>query len=422
MVHGRTTSPRRMPCSSTSARPGAAAAPHRGRPLPHLPLPWAPASSCPARDRGDRRPRHRRAPRSAGRTPLVVDLCTGSGAIALAVKDEVPAATRARRRAVRPSARLGGRQPRPARPRRRPAARRRDDGVRRLRRRGRRRRQQPAVHPPRCRAGRPGGARPRPGGRALRRVGRRAGGPVAVAARAAVLLRDGGVLVMEHADSQGEVASAALRATRASGRRTCRTTPTSAGAGRARATVAACGHRGVAGGARADPFDRRGHRASGEAPRLYRSVGIGNPRLTPMSPASTARPTTVAPTRSRRPRPGSARAGSWCCRPTPSTASAPTRSTPDAVHALLAAKGRGPDMPPPVLVPDGPHRRGPRDRGARLCASPGRGVLARPADRRPAGPDLAHVGPRRHRRNRGAADAGRHRSRSSCCARSARWP
>lgn len=37
--------------------------------------------------------------------------------------------------------------------------------------------------------------------------------PLAVAARAAVLLREGGVLVMEHADSQGESLPAALRAT-----------------------------------------------------------------------------------------------------------------------------------------------------------------------------------------------------------------
>ncbi|MBU9944158.1 MAG: peptide chain release factor N(5)-glutamine methyltransferase, partial [Dermatophilaceae bacterium] len=37
--------------------------------------------------------------------------------------------------------------------------------------------------------------------------------PLAVAARAAVLLREGGVLVMEHADSQGASLPAALRAT-----------------------------------------------------------------------------------------------------------------------------------------------------------------------------------------------------------------
>ena len=37
--------------------------------------------------------------------------------------------------------------------------------------------------------------------------------PLAVAARAAVLLRPGGVLVMEHADSQGASLPRALRAT-----------------------------------------------------------------------------------------------------------------------------------------------------------------------------------------------------------------
>ena len=31
--------------------------------------------------------------------------------------------------------------------------------------------------------------------------------------------------------------------------------------------------------------------------------------------------------------------------------------SPDAVRALLDAKGRGSDMPPPVLVPGRPHRR-----------------------------------------------------------------
>ena len=37
--------------------------------------------------------------------------------------------------------------------------------------------------------------------------------PLAVAARAAALLRDGGVLLMEHADVQGRALPAALRAT-----------------------------------------------------------------------------------------------------------------------------------------------------------------------------------------------------------------
>ena len=41
---------------------------------------------------------------------------------------------------------------------------------------------------------------------------------------------------------------------------------------------------------------------------------------------------------------------SSCCPPTPCTASVPTPSVPTAVNALLAAKGRGRDMPVPVLV------------------------------------------------------------------------
>ena len=43
-------------------------------------------------------------------------------------------------------------------------------------------------------------------------------------------------------------------------------------------------------------------------------------------------------------------ASSSCCPPTPSTASAATPSPPPGVRALLSAKGRGRDMPVPVLV------------------------------------------------------------------------
>ena len=76
----------------------------------------------------------------------------------------------------------------------------------------------------------------------------------------------------------------------------------------------------------------------------------------------------------------------------------------DAVAALLAAKGRGRDMPVPVLVgsprtldgiatdlSDGPHA--------------GRGVLAGRADPRRLGSAVAAVGPRRHRRDRRGPDA-----------------
>ena len=51
-----------------------------------------------------------------------------------------------------------------------------------------------------------------------------------------------------------------------------------------------------------------------------------------------------------RPRPPYAAASSWCCPPTRCTGSAPTRSTPTAVGDLLEAKGRGRNMPAPVLV------------------------------------------------------------------------
>ena len=69
---------------------------------------------------------HRRGARP-GAAPLVVDLCTGSGAIALAVADEVPGRDRVCRGAGSRRARLGGAQRRRLRARRRPAARRRDD-------------------------------------------------------------------------------------------------------------------------------------------------------------------------------------------------------------------------------------------------------------------------------------------------------
>ena len=66
--------------------------------------------------------------------------------------------------------------------------------------------------------------------------------------------------------------------------------------------------------------------------------------------SSTAAIRTSGSTRSRRPRTAS-RPASWsCCRPTPSTASAPTRSTRSRSPTCCAAKGRGRDMPVPVLV------------------------------------------------------------------------
>lgn len=150
---------------------------------------------------------------AAGDAPLVVDLCTGSGAIALAVKDEVPAAT-VHAVELSPDAHawaLGNRDrlgldvevdlgdATTAFPDLEGLV----DVV--------------VSNPPYI----PDGAVPRdPEVRdhdpEVALYGRSADGlgvPLAVAARAAVLLRPGGVLVMEHADTQGESLPAGLRAT-----------------------------------------------------------------------------------------------------------------------------------------------------------------------------------------------------------------
>jgi release factor glutamine methyltransferase len=153
------------------------------------------------------------AAHAAGDAPLVVDLCTGSGAIALAVADEVPGA-RVHAVELSPDAHAW-------------AVANRDrlaldvevlvgdattafpglEGVVDV----------VVSNPPYI----PDGAVPRdPEVRdhdpEVALYGRSADGlgvPLAVAARAAVLLRPGGVLVMEHADTQGESLPAGLRAT-----------------------------------------------------------------------------------------------------------------------------------------------------------------------------------------------------------------
>ena len=108
--------------------------------------------------------------RPAGRSsaPVVVDLCTGSGAIAKAVADEVPARPGARRRARRAGVPLGRAQP--GRHRRRPAPGRLRHRLRRPGRHGRRGGLQPAVRPARgVGVGGARGARPRPAPRAVLR-------------------------------------------------------------------------------------------------------------------------------------------------------------------------------------------------------------------------------------------------------------
>lgn len=152
------------------------------------------------------------AARAAGERPVVVDLCTGSGAIALAVKDEVPGAAvhavelsdlahgwalaNRDRTGLDVDVRLGD------------ATAAFDDLVGRV--------DVVVSNPPYI----PDGAVPldaevRDHDPEVALYGRSEDGlavPLAVAARAAVLLRDGGVLVMEHADSQGQSLPRALRA------------------------------------------------------------------------------------------------------------------------------------------------------------------------------------------------------------------
>ncbi len=133
--------------------------------------------------------------------PLVVDLCTGSGAIALALAQEVPrsrvhaveldeGALRWTRKNVEGS-RVG------AAPGRRPH---RAAGTQRPGRPGG---QQPAVHPAhRVGVRGPRGPRPRSRTRAVLRRGRPRHHPRHRAGRHR-LLRPGGVVVVEHADTQG---------------------------------------------------------------------------------------------------------------------------------------------------------------------------------------------------------------------------
>ncbi|QKE84087.1 peptide chain release factor N(5)-glutamine methyltransferase [Arthrobacter sp. NEB 688] len=153
------------------------------------------------------------AARAAGEAPVVVDLCTGSGAIALAVADEVPGARvhavelgpPAHAWAAQNVERLGL-----------PVDLRLGDATTAFED------LEAAVdvvvsNPPYI----PDGAVPvdpevRDHDPALALYGRSADGlavPLAVARRAAALLREGGVLVMEHADEQGESLPTALRAT-----------------------------------------------------------------------------------------------------------------------------------------------------------------------------------------------------------------
>ena len=268
--------------------PRAAAAPDRHRVLPPRRAGGRPRGlRAAAGDRAAGRlgDRAARAP-SCERARSWSTSAPGSGAIAKAVADEVPGARVHAVELDAGRARLGRAQPR--RHRRRPAPRRHGDRVRRPRGHRRRRRLQPAVHPARgLGVGRARGARPRPAPRAVVRAPTGWTRSACSSARAAVLLRPGGVVGAEHADVAGRVGAGGVRRDRALDRR-----PRPPRSGRPSAL-----HHGAAG------------------------------TIEPV--CNGYRPTTDEERESRRRR-GQWRssAASWsCCRPTPSTASPPTPST-----------------------------------------------------------------------------------------------
>nr|WP_284290231.1 Sua5/YciO/YrdC/YwlC family protein [Angustibacter aerolatus] len=79
--------------------------------------------------------------------------------------------------------------------------------------------------------------------------------------------------------------------------------------------------------------------------------------------------------------------------------------SPQAVQAVLDAKGRGRDMPPPVLVPNARTLDGLAVDLSDAAREPGVGVLAGTADDRLPRAAVAALGPRRHRRHGRGADA-----------------
>ena len=307
LPRARTTAARRA-----SGRPRAAPAPRRrGRPSATWSWRCGPACSCRARrpswSRGWRSP----SPRGAAARPLVVDLCAGSGAIALAVATEAPGAGGGRRRragrrrlAGRNAAASGAGRPRArATPRRRPA--------RRPRRRGRRGRREPAVHP----AGRAAPSTPRCASTTRRwpcTAADRTGSRCRVPSR-----RGGAPAARRGAVRHGARRRAGTRGA-GDGRRDGCVRPT---CGPCRTWRAGTGWWWRAGSGRT--------RDAGGPVTDSASVTVDCTDPATWGPPST-RPSTSWPA-----------AGSSCCRRTPSTASAPTRSRPAAVAALLAAKGRG---------------------------------------------------------------------------------
>ena len=181
-------------------------------------------------------------------------------------------------------------------------------------------------------------------GRARRR-------PRAARAAAARLLRPGGVVGVEHADVQGSVG--------------CRRVFAAHGG-----WTDVADHPDLAGRDRASPPPG----AAATMTVRERLLRRGLRRLYDMR-----RPRPSAPPASTPPRRRSGAASWSCCPPTPSTAWAPTRSRRPPSAALLAAKGRGRDMPVPVLVGTPRTLDGLATDLSAGGPGPGRGVLARRA-------------------------------------------
>ena len=231
------------------------------------------------------------------------------------------------------------------------------DGVRRPARHRRRRGLQPALHPARgLGVGRGRGPRPRPAPGALLRARTGSTRSARSSERAAVLLRPGGVVGFEHADVQGESAPAVFAAT-----------------GRWREVR---DHRDLAGRPRCD------HRPAGTMSAMSRVC----PRRTDDERETALEAAALA-----------VRRGQLVVLPTDTVYGVGADAfDPDAVAGLLEAKGRGRDMPPPVLISQAATARRARARAARLRADPDGALLAGAADDRRQAAAVAAVGPRRH--------------------------
>ena len=417
-------------------RPRAAAAPHRHAPVP-APRARGRAGCVRAapRDRAAGRVGGRRLRRlvAAGTAPVAVDLCTGSGAVALALAAEaVPrrGCTRSscrRTPRVRRAARTLGRAPASTcgwvtSPTRRTAL--------RPGRHGRRRRRQPAVHPAgRVRGGGPRGPRPRPARGAVVRRRRSGRDPARRRASPPAAARRGGLVVCEHADVQGE------RRPRCSSRpgrwREVRDHRDLAGA-------AAVRHRR---GAVHDPVSGW-HDGPVSAQRPAAPTGRVGAGVDAGRAAAERLRTGPAERRRRAPRGAVAEVYAWTTRRARRASRGRRRSgelvvvmptdtvyglaadafEPPAYAAAARPRAAAAAMPPPVLVGDADTLDAlatELDRGTRALAEefwPGRAHADLPPAAEPAAGTSATAG--RHGRRRGCPTT---RSRSSCWTAPARW-